>query len=97
METKAKGIFIIYWLVFASLLFVIFFNEKGLFDLKELKTDLGEAVRINDEMNEKNRKLYHEVFRLKKDPAYLEHVARHELGMVAKDEIVIRFHAGKNE
>jgi cell division protein FtsB len=33
--------------------------------------------------------LYHEIERLKKDPAYIEAIARQELGLVGKNEIVI--------
>jgi cell division protein FtsB len=40
----------------------------------------------------KNRELEDSIGKLRDDDAALEHVARHELGLVAPDEMVYRFH-----
>jgi cell division protein FtsB len=37
-----------------------------------------------------NTKIYNEIERLKNDPAYVEQLARKELGMVRADELIFR-------
>ena len=63
---------------------IIVFKDNGLLDLKEQRGQLAEAVQENAVLREKNKALFHEVKRLKNDDAYLENVARKELGMIEK-------------
>lgn len=76
---------------------VIVFKENGLLDLKEKKGRLADIVKENDKLREQNKELFSEVKRLKNDDAYLEHVARKEMGMIKEDEIVIQFHSDKKK
>jgi cell division protein FtsB len=47
-------------------------------------------------VEEENQALIEEIRRLNTDPAYLESVARKELGFVKEDEILYRFSRGQN-
>lgn len=76
---------------------IIVFKDNGLLDLKKQRGELSEAIRENEELRQKNKVLFHEVQRLKKDDAYLEYIARKELGMIKSDEIVVQFHADKKK
>jgi cell division protein FtsB len=86
----AFAIMILFWL----LMFIIF-SENGLADLKQLKTERDILLKKNDELIRKNLSLYREIERLKNDPEYVENVARKELGVIGKDEVVIKVKKGK--
>jgi cell division protein FtsB len=69
--------------------FLIIVGDKGISDLQLMKTERRDLMSAHDELKRKNLQLYHEIERLKKDPAYIEAIARIELGLVGKKEIVI--------
>jgi cell division protein FtsB len=75
--------------MFLMLLFIIF-GENGLTDLYRLKTKRDRIVKQTGELTKKNLSLYREIERLKNDPKYLENVARKELGVIGKDEVIIK-------
>lgn len=77
-------------LLLAVLLLIIIFGDKGVNDLRELKTERSRLIGINLELERENQRLYREIKRLKTDPAYIENIARRELGMVGKGEVIIR-------
>ena len=66
------------------------FGENGLADLFRLKTQKDILLKNNDELIRENLSLYREIERLKNDPEYVENVARNELGVIGKDEVVIK-------
>lgn len=78
--------------LFVFLLFIVFL-KNGILDLNKKKVELKDAVAKNQELREENQGLYREVSRLKSDQEYLEQVARKELGMIKKDEIIVKFHS----
>ncbi len=83
--------------LFVLLLLIVFWNN-GILDLNRKKGELKEAVARNEELRDENRGLFREVTRLKSDQEYLEQVARKELGMIRKNEIIVKFHTdGKQE
>lgn len=88
----AFAIMILFWL----LMFIIF-SENGLADLKQLKTERDILLKKNDELIRKNLSLYREIERLKNDPEYVENVARKELGVIGKDEVVIKVKKGRKK
>jgi len=88
----AFAIVILFWL----LMFIIF-SENGLADLKRLKTERDILLKKNDELTQKNLSLYREIERLKNDPEYVENVARKELGVIGKDEVVIKVKKGRKK
>ena len=82
------GRYLIAFLFLMTLL--ITFGNRGLVDnylmgqrLSALKTDNAELVKRNQELEKK-------IYLLRNDSAYIESVARNELGMVKKGDMVYR-------
>jgi cell division protein FtsB len=65
-------------------------GDNGLTDLYRLKIKKDNLTKKNEELKKKNLSLYREIERLKNDPGYVEDVARKELGVIGKDEVVIK-------
>ena len=74
--------------LFAMLLFSLF-SDKGLSDYFTLKSERDRLVMENIRLKEKNDELYRTIERLRNDPEYIESVARKELGMIKKDEVIL--------
>ena len=72
------------------LLLFIVFGENGLTDLHGLKMKKENLTQKNEEIKKENLSLYREIERLKNDPGYVENVARQELGVIGKDEVIIK-------
>ena len=89
MDSKQK-ILISFCIVtlFAMLLFSLF-SDRGLSDYFELKSERDRLAIENIRLKEKNDELYRTIERLRNEPEYLESVARKELGMIKKDEVII--------
>jgi cell division protein FtsB len=75
--------------MFLMLMFIVV-GKNGLTDLYKLKTKKDNLVRKNEEITKKNLSLYREIDRMKNDPKYVENVARQELGVIGKDEVIIK-------
>lgn len=75
--------------LFAMLLFIAF-NEYGLADLRLLKQERDRLLQKNVQLEQENLSLYRQIDRLKNDLKFIESVARQELGMVGKDEVVYK-------
>lgn len=73
-----------------SLFFFIIFSERGLLDLNLLKKEKKVLVEQNEQLARENLSLSIEIDRLENDPRYIENVARQELGMIGKDEIILK-------
>jgi len=71
------------------LLFIVF-GENGITDLYHLKIEKDNLSKKNDELKKENVSFYREIERLKHDPRYVEDVARKELGVIGKDELIIK-------
>jgi cell division protein FtsB len=69
--------------------FLIIVGDNGISDLQLLKNERQTLAGAHSELKRKNLQLYHEIERLKKDPAYIEAIARQELGLIGKKQIVI--------
>lgn len=78
------------------LIFTIF-GENGLSDLYRIKTERDILLKKNDKLTRENLSLYREIERLKNDPEYVENVARNELGVIGKDEVVIKVKKGRKD
>ena len=78
------------------LLFIVIGNN-GLTDLYRLKTKKDNLVRKNEALTKKNLSLYREIERMKNDPKYVENVARKELGVIGKDEVIIKVKKRKGQ
>ena len=71
-----------------SFLLVIIFGDKGLADFHLLRLERTRLVASNEKLVRENLALYQQKVRLEKDPLYIEHVAREELGLVAEHDLV---------
>jgi len=84
------AIVVLFWL----LMFIIF-SENGLADLNRLKAERDIILKRNTELIQENLSLSRKIERLKNDPEYVENVARKELGVIGKDEVVIKVKKGR--
>lgn len=89
-----KNILLAAALVVAVLLMFILFGENGLSDLRRLKAERDGLLKKNAELIQQNLLLCREIERLKTDPEYVKSLARKELGMIGKDEVVIKVKKG---
>ncbi len=80
----------------ASILFLIvvsiysIFREYGYGHLSGLRLKQKQVIQKNEHIARENHQFRVEIDRLKHDPDYIESIARHELGMVKKDEIILK-------
>ncbi len=70
---------------------VLVLAPEGLPRLQALQKELAEASLENQELRREVGRLHIEVRRLRDDPAAVERIARDELGMVRKSEVVFQF------
>jgi cell division protein FtsB len=96
-ETAKRAALPVVSVILILFLLLIVFARNGILDLSKKKAELQESVAKNDELKEENKILYREVNRLKNDEEYIEQVARKELGMIKKNEIIVKFHSDKDE
>ena len=66
------------------------FGDRGILHLQKLKAELSTITAASDELNRKNAELKKEIQLLKNDPRYIEKIAREELGLARKDEMVYK-------
>jgi len=97
---KSGFIKLAFWLI--SVLLVIYlgrtvFGDYGLYELNRMSMELETLKAENARLEKENIALYRTVNRLKDDPEYIEHIARQELQMIGKDEIVFKFRPDETE
>jgi cell division protein FtsB len=91
MTNKEKMIVTAGMVMLFAFLFVIAFSEKGAIDLYQLHLKKVRIERSGVALQQQNRALYDNIQRLKHDGEFIENIARTELGMVGKDEMVYQF------
>lgn len=77
-------------LILFSMLLLIVFAENGLVDLNSLRRERDRLVEKNESLARDNIVLYNEIERLKNDDKYIENIARQELGMIGKNEMILK-------
>ena len=77
-------------LLLLALFFFIIVGEHGLADLRFQKQEHDRLLEENLQLTRENQAISIEIHRLKHDPAYIESIARRELGMIGKDEIILK-------
>jgi len=70
---------------------VLILEPEGLPRLRSLNKELDQVQTENDELRRTIGKLRVEVTQLRDDPAAVERIARDELGMVRRSEVVFQF------
>lgn len=67
------------------------FSPRGLIHMVQLQKELQELKAHNAKLKNSNKALKHEIRLLKNNPCYIEELARKELGLIKKGEIVYNF------
>jgi cell division protein FtsB len=86
-------------LVMGGLMMLSYNSEKGIRDWMLLDRELKQIRRDIAIIGEESTEIVRRINRLKQDPVYIEHLARHELEMTAQNELVFRIREtprGKN-
>ena len=91
MTKKRKVSFGIALAALLVLVFLIFFGDNGLLELIRKRNDHERLVAANQQLIQENSRLCRMVDRLQNDPAFIEDVARKELGMVRENELIFTF------
>ena len=73
-----------------ALIVYIGFSKDGYLDMAQLKQERGKLVQKNERLIRENTALRNEIKRLKYDYDYIENIARQELGMIRKDELILK-------
>ncbi len=84
----------IYFIPAGCIIFILFFTifgDKGLLRIHELKQDRKLVERRLLDAKKENERLRHEIFALRNDYRYVERVARKDLGLFYRDEIIYQF------
>lgn len=81
-------------LVLVALLFFIVFSERGLADLSWLRKERNALLEQNAGVAAENEAISIEIDRLKNDPDYIEQIARRELGMIGREEMIVKSRSG---
>lgn len=71
--------------------FLIAFGNRGLADNFMMRERLSTLRKANQDTARENKELKKTIMLLQTKPAYVEMVARNELGMVKKGDLVYRF------
>ena len=90
MSDRQKILLLFAILGLFSLLLFIMFSDNGLSDLFTLRGERDRLIQENMRLKRENLTLYRTIDRLKNDPAYIESIARRELGMIRKGEVILK-------
>lgn len=69
---------------------LITFGNRGVVDNYFMGKRLAQLKAENNELAWQNKELAGKIILLRSDPAYIESIARNELGMVKKGDVVYR-------
>lgn len=80
-----------YFVVFLFLMtLLITFGNRGVVDNYSMEKKLAHLNEENSKLENQNRELGKKILLLRSDPAYIETIARNELGMVKEGDVVYR-------
>ena len=93
MNTNGKKRFynVITLLLLLSVIMLSIFGDKGILQLKQLKKIETSLKRDIRQLKQEELEWQEKVSSLKTNKMYLESLAREELGMIRRDEILIQF------
>jgi cell division protein FtsB len=97
MTGKHKIILSGIMLVLVALFIYIILGKHGYSDLTQLKQEQMKSIQKNERLVRENRALGIEIDRLKHDIGYIESIARQDLGMIRKEEIILKPNPGQPE
>jgi len=82
------GRYVLVFVLFIGVLIV--FGNRGLVDNYAMREQLQSLRKVNQEISHENKELQKIVYCLRTDLAYIEMVARNDLEMVKKGDLVYR-------
>ena len=77
--------------IIAPVLFFIIFGGRSLVQIYHLKGEREKIGIVNARLREENQKLAEQIQRMKHNKKEVEKIAREELGLVKKGELVYKF------
>ncbi len=90
-ETDRKKVLLYSALIVAVVGAWSVFGPYGVLKYYEVSRELNQVLAQNEQLRESNTALKQEVNKLKKDPVYLEEVARRQFGLIKKNEVLYEF------
>jgi cell division protein FtsB len=90
MTIKQKVMLAAALLAMLFTLLLIVFGENGLTDRERLKVGYRQVVSETTAVAHENARLYRQIERLRSDPVYIESIARRELGMIGREEVIVK-------
>ena len=90
MTKKHKILLSIGMVAILSFFLLVVFGDDALLELNRVKKERNILIKKNEELTRENSTMYNALERLKHDPEYIENVARRELGMIGKNEIIFK-------
>ena len=84
-------IFMFGLMILVPILGWLIFSQHGLVRLYQLELEKQEVIHRINLLKRENQALLREIQRLRTDPDYIESIAREELGLVKKNDLIIRF------
>ena len=91
MQSRQKIILAVVAIAMCHIMIVVLFGDNGLIELNRKDATHQRLLEDNARLTQENLKMYRTIDRLENDPAFVESVARHELGMVRPDELIFKF------
>lgn len=88
--SNRRYLFVFILFVLAVSVFAVF-GEKGLLDAYHLKSELSQIQGYNTKIQGVNAELTEEISLLENDNRYIAFIARKELGMIGRDEVLYKF------
>jgi len=85
------------YIIFFLIIFILFigyfaiFGKNGLIQARKLKKEKEKISQTINNIKKENSKLIYEIDKLRSNDKYIEEIARKELGLVKKDELIYRF------
>jgi cell division protein FtsB len=90
MTMRQKIFLSLAMLVILSTSLLIVFGENGFIDHQRLDIRHEHLVGENEAITRENARLYRQIDRLKNDPGFIENIARRDLGMIGRREIIVK-------
>jgi cell division protein FtsB len=78
-------------IVISIIALLTIFGDRGLIRIYKLSKERDSIKTYNEKIREESAAMKDEIHRLKTDDKYIEMIARKELGMVGKNELVYQF------
>jgi cell division protein FtsB len=91
VSRRQKIMLAVIFIAMFNFLLVILFGDKGLVELQRLGRVYQQLSKGNERLTRENSQMYRSVDRLQNDPAFVENIARQELGMIRPDELIFKF------